>query len=91
MIELTRLDGSPLGLNHVQIERVDTGPHTVVVMVNGNRYLVTETLEDIVDRVVAVEARSRRPERLRARRDPGAAGATGPSIGLVPVPDEQEA
>lgn len=88
MIDLTRLDGSPLGLNHLQIERVDVGPHTVVVMVNGNRYLVTESLEEIVDRIVAVEARSRRPERLRPPRDGAAPVAP---LGLVPVRDDQEA
>ena len=52
MITLTRLDETPFGINHLQIERVDVGPpHTVVVMMNGNRYLVRETLDEVVDTV----------------------------------------
>ncbi len=59
MILLTRLDGSRIGLNEDQIERLDETPDTVVTMANGNSYLVTESLEEVVDLVADFQARSR--------------------------------
>lgn len=66
MISLTRLDGSPIGLNHRQIERIDVGPNTVVWMMNGAHYIVSEGFEEIVDRIIAFEGRVH-SARLRSR------------------------
>ncbi|MGN6250507.1 MAG: flagellar FlbD family protein [Marmoricola sp.] len=48
MITLTRLSGSVFALNSDLIERVDTTPDTVVTLVDGTKYVVCETLEEIV-------------------------------------------
>jgi len=82
VIVLTRLDGSRLGVNADQIERLDESPATVVTLTNGNSYLVRESLDDVVDKVVEYQARTRgglpgrprqsrpaRPTRNRARTD----------------------
>lgn len=70
MILLTRLDGSRIGVNEDQIERLDETPNTVITMANGNAYLVLETLEEIADAIAAFQARSRGsgPSVTRTRR-----------------------
>lgn len=51
MITLHRLNGQHLGINADLIERVDVTPHTVITLVDGTRYLVAESLDDVVDAV----------------------------------------
>jgi flagellar protein FlbD len=48
MITLTRLSGTTFALNSDLIERVDATPDTVVTLVDGKKYVVTDSLEDIV-------------------------------------------
>lgn len=48
MILLTRLSGSVFALNCDMIERIDATPDTVVTLVDGKKYVVTETLADVV-------------------------------------------
>lgn len=48
MIILTRLSGSTFALNADLIERIDTTPDTVVTLVDGKKYVVTESMADIV-------------------------------------------
>lgn len=48
MITLTRLSGSVFVLNADLIERVDATPDTVVTLVDGKKYVVTESLAEIV-------------------------------------------
>jgi flagellar protein FlbD len=51
MIVLTRLNGPAFALNPDLIERVDANPDTVVTLVSGTKYVVAESLEDLVARV----------------------------------------
>ncbi|MGO4258042.1 flagellar FlbD family protein [Marmoricola sp. RAF53] len=51
MITLTRLSGSAFVLNSDLIERIDSTPDTVVTLVDGKKYVVTETLAEIIDAV----------------------------------------
>ena len=53
MITLTRLSGSVFLLNADLIERVDSTPDTVVTLVDGKKYVVSESMTEIVDAVVA--------------------------------------
>jgi flagellar protein FlbD len=48
MITLTRLSGTAFALNSDLIERIDSTPDTVVTLVDGKKYVVTDTLEEIV-------------------------------------------
>ncbi len=48
MIILTRLSGSTFALNADLIERIDATPDTVVTLVDGKKYVVTETMGEIV-------------------------------------------
>ena len=51
MIVLTRLNGPSFALNPDLIERVDANPDTVVTLVGGTKYVVAESLQELVLRV----------------------------------------
>jgi flagellar protein FlbD len=53
MITLTRLSGSVFVLNSDLIERIDSTPDSVVTLIDGKKYVVSESLEQIVDAVRA--------------------------------------
>ncbi|MEM7260803.1 MAG: flagellar FlbD family protein [Planctomycetota bacterium] len=52
MIRLTRLNGREFLLNAELIKFMEETPDTVITLVNGERFLVTESADDVVDRVV---------------------------------------
>ena len=51
MITVTRRNGTAFALNPDLIERVEATPDTVITLVSGTRYVVTETVQTIVDEV----------------------------------------
>jgi len=53
MISLTRLSGSVFVLNADLIERLDSTPDTVITLVDGKKYVVTETMTEVVDSIRA--------------------------------------
>lgn len=56
MISLTRLSGTVFLLNADLIERVDCTPDTVVTLVDGTKYLVSESLDAVLESVVRYRA-----------------------------------
>jgi flagellar protein FlbD len=52
MIKVTRLNNSPLILNSDLIEHVDVTPDTVITLVSGQKYMVQESADEVVERVV---------------------------------------
>lgn len=52
MIPVTRLDHTPMFLNSDLIEWIERTPDTVVGLVSGERLLVRESPEQIVERVI---------------------------------------
>jgi flagellar protein FlbD len=51
MIILTRLNGEQFAINCDLVERVDAHPNTVLTLVDATKYIVAESLTDVVDRV----------------------------------------
>lgn len=47
MLQLTRLTGPVFALNPDLIERAEATPDTVVTLVNGSKYVIRETLEEL--------------------------------------------
>ena len=47
-------------LNEDMIESVSQNPDTIVLLSNGHSYIVQETMDDIMDRVIAFNRNSRR-------------------------------
>ena len=56
MISLTRLTGARFALNPDLVERVDCTPDTVITLVDGTKYLVSESLQEVVDLVLEYRA-----------------------------------
>lgn len=57
MIHLTRLNGNPLVVNSDLIKYAESSPDTVLTLVNGEKIVVLESCEDVVNRTVAYRAR----------------------------------
>ncbi len=56
MIKVTDLHGSEYLLNAEQIEKVEQNPDTQIVLLNGHRYYVRESIDELVARVVQYRA-----------------------------------
>lgn len=56
MILLTRLNGDQFALNVDLIERAETTPDTVIRMVDGSKYVVSESLEEVITKVADFKA-----------------------------------
>jgi len=52
MIQLTRLNHVPLVLNSDLIEHVEVTPDTVVTLTSGQKIVVLESAEEVVERVI---------------------------------------
>ena len=52
MIRLTRLNGDPFMLNPDLIEHVETTPDTVINLTTGHQFMVRESAEEVVNRVL---------------------------------------
>ena len=52
MIHLTRLNQVPLVVNADLIEHIEMTPDTVIVLTTGQKILVRETPNEIIDKVV---------------------------------------
>ncbi|MDP4108442.1 MAG: flagellar FlbD family protein [Bacillota bacterium] len=52
MIELTYLNGIPFVMNCNLIETIESIPETKVMLTNGKYFLVTETKDEIIQKVV---------------------------------------
>ena len=52
MIHLTRLNQVPLVINSDLIEHIEVTPDTVVVLTSGEKYLVLESPDEVIERVV---------------------------------------
>jgi flagellar protein FlbD len=52
MIQLTRLNNHPLTVNSDLIKFVEQAPDTVLTLVNGEKIVVRESAQDVLERVV---------------------------------------
>ena len=52
MINLTRLNNTALTLNSDLIKYVEQNPDTVITLLNGEKLLVRETAEQVLDRII---------------------------------------
>lgn len=56
MIIVSRLNGERFGVNAEHIERVEETPDTVLTLVEGKKYLIRESLEEVIGLVIAYRA-----------------------------------
>ena len=53
MIEVTKLNDEKFVLNEELIKTVEETPDTVITITTGNKYIVRESVEEVIQRVVA--------------------------------------
>lgn len=51
MILVTRLNGSPFAVNPDLLERVEPTPDTVLTLIDGTKYIVTESVTEVISLV----------------------------------------
>ncbi len=52
MIWVTRLNGGKFVINAEHIEMVEANPDTTIMLTNGNRYIVKESIEEVIKKVI---------------------------------------
>jgi flagellar protein FlbD len=52
MIRLTRLNQVPLVLNSDLIEHIEMTPDTVISLTSGQKFMVRETSEQVIERII---------------------------------------
>ncbi|MGC2620014.1 MAG: flagellar FlbD family protein [Acidobacteriaceae bacterium] len=57
MIHLTRLNRNPLVVNSDLIKYAESSPDTMLTLVNGEKIVVLESCEDVVNRTIAYRVR----------------------------------
>ena len=68
MIRLTRINRVPLVLNADLIEHVETTPDTVIAMTNGQKFMVMESSDEVIEKVIEFRrALARLPEVVATR------------------------
>ncbi len=63
MIKLKKLNGSEIVVNADLIESVEATPDTVLNLATGNRYIVRNTVEEVVEMVVQYKKKIYSPEK----------------------------
>lgn len=53
MIHLTRLNHRPIIVNSDLIEHIETAPDTVIALTTGQKFMVLEGADEVVERIVA--------------------------------------
>ena len=57
MIKLTGLNNRPIVLNAEQIEKLEAVPESLVTLINGNKYIVTDSIDEIIEKVIEYKNR----------------------------------
>ena len=52
MITVTRLNGKPIIVNADQIRSIEENPDSTIALMNGDRIIVQENMDEIVVRVI---------------------------------------
>ncbi len=52
MIRLTKLNRSSFVLNCELIETVESTPDTIISTINGKKYVVVESVDEVIDKVM---------------------------------------
>jgi flagellar protein FlbD len=91
VIRVTRLNGERFALNPDLIERVEAHPDTVVFLVDGTKYVVTESVDEVLREIreyrAGILATSYEMDRGEYRpAEPSPAGVSS----VVPFPSREE-
>ncbi|WP_420237282.1 flagellar FlbD family protein [Telmatobacter bradus] len=57
MIELTRLNGSPMMINSDLIKTAESSPDTMLTLINGEKLIVREDTATVIEKILEYRAR----------------------------------
>ena len=57
MIQLTRLNNTPIVLNSDLIKTAEASPDTMLTLINGEKIIVREPCDEVIERVLEYRAR----------------------------------
>jgi len=57
MIQLTKLNGTPMVLNSDLVKTVEASPDTMLTLINGEKLMVRESIDAVVDAVLHYRGR----------------------------------
>lgn len=57
MIVVTRLNRTRFAVNPDLVERIHSSPDTTIVMVDGATFVVTETMDEVIEQIARFRAR----------------------------------
>ena len=93
MIRVTRLNGEQFALNPDLIERVEAHPDTVAFLLDGTKYVVKESVDEVLLEIreyrAGILATSYEMDRGEYR-SPSAPEAVSSSSSVVPFPSREE-
>lgn len=52
MVRLTGMNHVEIIINPDNIEKIEEVPETVITMINGNKYIVEETTDEVIDEII---------------------------------------
>jgi flagellar protein FlbD len=84
MIRITRLNHTPMILNSDLIEHIEMTPDTVIALTSGQKYIVLETTEEIIERVVTFRQSLIRNQPAQSTSVSGASPAASIAMGEPP-------
>lgn len=93
VIRVTRLNGEHFALNPDLIERVEGHPDTVLFLVDGHKYIVSEAVDDVLDEIREYRASILATAYAMDRgtyRTPSTPGDDAPRASVVPFPAREE-
>jgi flagellar protein FlbD len=57
LIKLTGLNHKEVIISSDSIEKIEEVPETIITLLNGNKYLVEESADEVIDKVIAFKRR----------------------------------
>ncbi|MDP4160376.1 MAG: flagellar FlbD family protein [Bacillota bacterium] len=69
MIYVTRLNGTEFAINPDLIEIMEETPDTVITLTGGNKYVVSESVEILIERIAEFRRRCRQICKLEEQSD----------------------
>jgi len=67
MIQLTRINLVPFYLNQDLIEHMETTPDTVISLTSGQKFVVVEPPEQVIERILAFRRRVGNPALIQSQ------------------------
>ncbi len=56
VIIVTRLNGPQFSVNPDLLQRIDSAPDTILTLVDGTKYIVAESMQQVIDRITTSRA-----------------------------------